>query len=51
MPSIVHPNIGITGHLMILAGLLNHFTFCNVITTVMYVISVDNDKNANSFIR
>jgi len=34
---------------MILAGLLNHFTFCDVITTIMYVTSVDNVKNANSF--
>jgi len=46
--SVVHPNIGITGHLMIHAGLLNHFTFCDY---VMYVISVDIVKNANSFVR
>jgi len=49
--SIFHPNIGIKGHLMILAVLLNHFTFFNVITTIMYIISVDNVKNANSFVR
>jgi len=47
---IVHPNIRIKGHLMIFAGLLNHFTFCDVITTIMYGISVDNAKNANSFV-
>jgi len=33
---------------MILVGFLNHFTFCKVVTTIMYVISVDNVKNANS---
>jgi len=49
--SIVHPNIRIKGNLMILAGLLNHFKFCDVITTIMYVISVDNVKHANSFLR
>jgi len=47
--SIVHPNIRIKGYLMILAGILNHFTFYNVITAIMYVISVDNVTN--SFVR
>jgi len=49
--SVVHPNIRIKGYLIIFAGFLNHFTFYNVITTIMYVIGVDNAKNANSFVR
>jgi len=36
---------------MILAGFLYHFTFYNVITCIMYVISVDNAKNTNSFVQ
>jgi len=48
---IVHPHIRITGNLMILAGFFNYFTFCDVISTIINVISVGNAKDANRFVR